>query len=386
MARRAIDSLRRAGVYRWFVPPDCGGFGWSEADVLRGYLRLGAACLTTTFIITQFTSALRRVVDSENEPLARRLLPELLAGSHFTTVGISHLTTSRRHLAEPVLRAEETADGFVLDGYSPWVTGAVHAQSVVIGATLADRRQVLISLPTDLPGVSAPPPARLVGLSASATGELRCRQVAVSREFLLAGPAENVMASKVGGKTGGLQTSALALGLSAAAIDFLAGEARRRPDLSGPLKALRDDLDQSQADLLALAAGQEPCTSEGIRAGQQPRPPRHASRAGRRQRNRLCRRPPRRPLVSRSPLLPRLELPPTRHRRQSLRTGGAGEPLSGSTGCGCHWVSTVCRCRLANTPRARRAKGDNGPAFRGSEATITSPARCGTALRAAPLC
>lgn len=261
-----IAACAAAGVYRWFVPEHLGGFGWSEPEILRGYLRLSAACLTTTFIITQFTSALRRIVDSENEPLRDRLLPELLDGRHFTTVGISHLTTSRRHLATPVLRAEETADGFVLDGFSPWVTGAAHAQSVVVGATLADARQLLVLLPTDLPGVTAPPPAQLVGLSASCTGELRCERVAVGRELLLAGPAENVMAGKIGGKTGGLQTSALAIGLSIAALDFLARETEKRPDLREPLVSLRRELDEAETDLLALAAGDQPCTSEAIRA------------------------------------------------------------------------------------------------------------------------
>ena len=232
--------------------------------MFRGYLRLSAACLTTAFIFTQFASALRRIVDSENESLKRRLLPGLLDGSHFTTVGISHLTTSRRHLAEPVLRAEPTGDGFVLDGFSPWSLAA-HAQSVVVGATLADRRQILISLPTDLPGVTTPPPAKLVGLTASATGELRCDRVAVGEEFLVAGPAENVMAGKVGGKTGGLPTSALALGLSSAALDFLAGEAEKRADLRQPLASLREELDQARTDLLALAEGDSSCTSESIR-------------------------------------------------------------------------------------------------------------------------
>jgi len=261
-----VAACAEAGVYRWFVPESLGGFRWSEPDVLRGYLRLSAACLTTTFILTQFTSALRRIIDSDNQPLAHHLLPELLDGRHFTTVGISHLTTSRRHLAQPVMRAEVTADGFVLDGFSPWVTGAAHAQSVVVGATLANRQQVLISLPTDLLGVIAAPPERLVGLTASCTGELRCDRVAVPRDLLLAGPAENVMAGKVGGKTGGLQTSALAIGLSEAALDFLAAEAEKRPDLREPLESLQEELTEARTDLLALAAGDQPCTNEAIRA------------------------------------------------------------------------------------------------------------------------
>src|SRR5437764_1228247 len=49
------------GVFRWFMPAEFGGFGWSDLDVIRGYLRLSAACLTTTFIITQRTGACQRV-------------------------------------------------------------------------------------------------------------------------------------------------------------------------------------------------------------------------------------------------------------------------------------------------------------------------------------
>ena len=35
-----------AGVYEWFLEPERGGQGWSEADLLAGYVKLAAACLT----------------------------------------------------------------------------------------------------------------------------------------------------------------------------------------------------------------------------------------------------------------------------------------------------------------------------------------------------
>jgi alkylation response protein AidB-like acyl-CoA dehydrogenase len=263
--REQLELCGQYGVYEWFMPYAWGGQHWSEPDIVRGYLQLSAACLTTTFIITQRTGACRRIAVCDNEPLKARLLPDLVSGESFATVGISHLTTSRRHLAKPVMRAEETDAGFVLDGFSPWVTGAPFADTVVTGATLDDGRQILVALPTDLPGVMIPPAARLVGLSASHTGEVRCKHVELSREWLLAGPVENVMKLGEGAKTGGLQTSTLAVGLSDAAIEYVERESDRRPDLQSPARALRAEWQTLHDDLLALAEGQLVCSNEDLR-------------------------------------------------------------------------------------------------------------------------
>ena len=88
------------GVYRVVSRSAWGGQGWNEEQIVRGYLALSAACLTTTFILTQRTGACRRIAGCENEALKERLLPGLASGELFATVGISHLTTSRRHLAQ----------------------------------------------------------------------------------------------------------------------------------------------------------------------------------------------------------------------------------------------------------------------------------------------
>src|SRR5262245_7710909 len=261
-----LKMLGEAGVYRWSQPLEWGGVEWSEADLARGYVRLAAACLTTTFVLTQRSAAVRRIVECDNEAAKERLLLDLASGDKFATVGISHLTTSRRHLAKPVLAARETRDGFVLDGYSPWVTGADHADTVVLGATLDDGRQILVALPTSQPGVTAAAHASLVGLTASHTGPLECRGVEIGREWLLDGPVENVIAARSGAQTGGLQTSALAIGLAAAAIDFLKQEAVRRSDLTAPTENLQGEQQALEANLIALASGVAACSSDELRA------------------------------------------------------------------------------------------------------------------------
>ena len=248
-----LQLCGEAGVFEWFLPTEHGGQGWAEADLLRGYVQLAAACLTTTFVITQRIGAMQRIAAGQSDVARERLLPDLLTGRTFATVGISHLTTSRQHVSRPVLRAEIEDDGFVLDGYSPWVTGAEFAQTIVLGATLDDGRQILVALPTDLSGVQIERAPELVGLSASRTGPVRLNRVRVGREWLLAGPVREVMKQGVGARTGGLQTSALAIGLASAAIAYVEQQAAARQELTEPVEALALERDALGEAMLELA-------------------------------------------------------------------------------------------------------------------------------------
>lgn len=253
------------GVWSWFLPPEFGGQGWSDADILAAYLQMGRACLTTTFITTQWSAAARRIAASGHLELARKLAPSLLRGDSFCTVGISHLTTSRQHVARPVLRAREDRDHFILDGFSPWVTGGAYADILVTGATLDDGRQILAAVPARLSGVEASTPLRLVGLSASATGQVNFTHVRLAREHLLAGPVENVLSQISATQAGGLQTSTLALASASASLDILQEEAQTRGDLRQPADELRAERDHLERDLFALAAGETSCTAEEAR-------------------------------------------------------------------------------------------------------------------------
>jgi alkylation response protein AidB-like acyl-CoA dehydrogenase len=264
-----LARCAEAGVFEWFVPQPWGGAAWNAAAILGGYRALAEACLATTFVLTQRSGACQRIVASGNRELQDRLLPPLARGELFATVAISHLTTSRRHLRQPVLRAYPTADGFRLAGYSPWVTGAQHADYVVAGAVVMEGEQptpdeILIVVPTSAPGVRAAPPAPLVALTASRTGPLEFVDACLDRGWVIAGPQPRVMASG-GAATGGLQTSALAVGLAAAALGSLHAEAARREELSPPETALREELDQLDEALQDAARGAPRCSPEQLR-------------------------------------------------------------------------------------------------------------------------
>jgi alkylation response protein AidB-like acyl-CoA dehydrogenase len=262
------ESLRlcgQRGVYRWFLPEDLGGFGWSASDQIKGYLRLSQADLTTTFIITQYMGAVRRIAASGNTAVLEQWLEDLASGKRFSTVGISHLTTSRRHLKRPILRVEETPDGYVLDGLAPWVTGAPYADLYIVGATLPNSQQVLLAVPATLPGIKAGRGQELVALSASCTDQVSFEEVRVNRTMLLNGPSENVLQTATGIRTGGLQTSTLAIGLSQAAVQFLSSEANKRAELKEAASELRQEVDALAQRALHASEGDTDCDTSEIR-------------------------------------------------------------------------------------------------------------------------
>lgn len=249
--RTSWQALTRAGVLGWSIEESHGGSGRDAVDLLTGYEQLASACLTTSFILSQRDAAIRRIQAFAGDELRHELLGPLARGERFVTVGLSHLTTSGQH-RQPAVIAREAGDDFVLDGVIPWVTGADHAEHIVIGAATEVKTQILAVLPRAQPGVHVAPPLDLMALQGSMTAEVRLNQVRLDRHWLLAGPVENVLKSGRGGP-GGLETSCLALGLAGAAIDFLAQEAVARPDLSEAAQNLEDDRRQVRQEMHRLA-------------------------------------------------------------------------------------------------------------------------------------
>jgi len=262
LAQRASDCERmgsvaeslalcaQAGVFRWFLPEVHGGWGWSDRDILRGYLRLSQACLATTFVITQRVAATKRLVACDNPALRAGLLPRLVHAQPMVSVGISHLTTSGQHLGQPLLRATRADGGWLIDGVSPWVTAAVGCDYLVVGATLGDGEQVLVVVETAAAGVRVEAPLAMMALNASQTGAVRFSEVWVPSEQVLAGPLPHVLQALAVGATGGLQTSALAIGLANAAIGSIEQQAGLRLDLAGHAAELRQQSDELTARLL----------------------------------------------------------------------------------------------------------------------------------------
>jgi alkylation response protein AidB-like acyl-CoA dehydrogenase len=249
---RLWHILDEAGAPRWCLPTTAGGAGLDRARLIRRYGRLGEGSLTAAFILTQHDAAIRRLAAPQAGPRASEWLARVASDGAIATVGISQLTTSHRR-GPAALVARPFGEGFELQGALPWVTAADHADVIVAGAVLDDGRQLLVALPTDRPGVTVHEPFALAALQASRTAEVLIEGVAIEPNDVIAGPVADVMALPGVASTGGLETSALALGQARAALVALAGN--DRADLADPLEALTGEWSVLAADLIAAAEG-----------------------------------------------------------------------------------------------------------------------------------
>lgn len=264
--------LARQGMLAGFVPVDCGGTGASETALLAALAAVAERCLTTALVLSQWASAVRIVAGGPAEVRSARL-PALARGETPTTVGLSQLTTSRRHLGRPALRATPVANGsWRLDGVCPWVTGADASATIVTGAATPDDTPLCFVVPTDAPGLVIEPPLAMLALGGSRTSVVR---------FDAVPPADVIPPSAgAGPRAGGLATTALALGAARGATRLVHDEARARPELGPVAAGLDRDADEVAAGLAVAATagrveeGRDPAalraeaTSLALRAAQ----------------------------------------------------------------------------------------------------------------------
>ena len=138
-------TLALMGDRSWLalkVSPALGGSGLSEADYRRLQISMARVSGALTFLQTQHQSAVSKLAKSNNKSL-RQFFPDVATGKVKIGVGFSHL----RRTGTPVMQARQTEAGYTLSGKVPWITGYNFFDFFILGATLADGRELYGLLP-----------------------------------------------------------------------------------------------------------------------------------------------------------------------------------------------------------------------------------------------
>ena len=176
------------------------------------------------------------------DDMRRRLIPELISGQtafSFATTEpdtSSDLTAERMHTV-----AEETPDGFVVNGRKRWITNSIVAGwvSVLVRAGAGSNRATMLLVDLSSPGVRIGAPDLKMGHRGQITADIVFTDVLVPHGNLLGtvgGGLGVALSALVRGRIG---IGAAGVGVAQAALDLAVERLRTRHVFGGPLGAMQ---------------------------------------------------------------------------------------------------------------------------------------------------
>ena len=251
------SALTQMGDRSWLAlkaDPELGGMGMSEAEYRRLQIAMARASGALTFLQTQHQSAVAKLARSENELLRQEFFPDVATGDRLVGVGFSHLRRSGR----PSVQAQETADGYCLSGTVPWITGYDIFSHFILGAVLADGRELYGLLPLQdrlqpLGGqIAIDPPMELLAVTATNTvsAKLNRWHLKPDRVVTINPPG----AIHISSRQNTLNHGFFALGCAYAGLDILQtiAEKKQLEFLNESWQALFEEVERSEREAIAL--------------------------------------------------------------------------------------------------------------------------------------
>jgi alkylation response protein AidB-like acyl-CoA dehydrogenase len=141
--KAALQKMSDRCLLALKVPLEWGGSGLPELDYHLLQIKLARVSGALTFLQTQHQSAAVMLSKSQNTWWQREFLPQMATGKVLVGVGFSHL----RRRGIPMVSAEATKTGYRITGEVPWITGYDFFAHFILGATLADGRELYAMLP-----------------------------------------------------------------------------------------------------------------------------------------------------------------------------------------------------------------------------------------------
>lgn len=244
-----VPRLGAAGLLRIGVPPAHGGGGGDVRDGVEAIAAVAEHSLTAAFMFWGQRAFVEYLLQSTNDVLRARWLPDLLGGRVAGATGLSNAMKFLAGIETLQLRAVPAGEGLRLEGRLPWVTN-LRPSGFVVAAAVEPEGGVpfVAALPSDRAGLARTPDLDLIALRGSQTAALSVDALGVQPADLIAEDAREYL-PRVRPAFLGLQCG-LSIGLARAALreaDALGSGAR--PVLAAPIAEAHAALQRAVAEL-----------------------------------------------------------------------------------------------------------------------------------------
>ncbi len=252
-AADVIPRLGEQGFFRIGVPVALGGSGGTTADAVEAIARVASYSVAAAFVFWGQRSFIEYVLQSPNETLRARWLPDLLQGTVAGATGLSNAIKFLSGIESLQIQARSLAvDHWQLDGLMPWVTN-LRPQGFIVAAVVdraGGESPLVVALRHDQEGLQRSEDLDLVALRGSNTAAIHLQQVSIQRDDLLHDNAHEFIA-QIRPSFLALQCG-LSLGLADAALHAAQQQAQRTAGrlLLPRIRTLKEELNRRRTELL----------------------------------------------------------------------------------------------------------------------------------------
>ncbi len=224
-----------------------------DAEHGRGLQHPILGTCTVTEEIAYHSSSMAGVYDGQcilvpqtlsfaSDELRARLIPELVSGATAFSFATTEPDTSSDLTAERMCTvAEETADGFVVNGRKRWITNSVVAGwvSVLVRAGSGSNRATMLLVDLSSPGIRIGTPDLKMGHRGQITADIVFTDVFVPRANLLGAAGDGLSVALSALVRGRIGVGAAGVGVAQAALDLAVDRLRTRHVFGAPLGAMQ---------------------------------------------------------------------------------------------------------------------------------------------------
>jgi alkylation response protein AidB-like acyl-CoA dehydrogenase len=225
-------TLGKAGVLGLPYPEEYGGGGQPYEVYLQVLEELGSVWASVGVGTSVHALSCFGLVTKGTEEQKQKFLPDLLGGD---LLGAYCLSEPHAGSDPAAMRttARRDGDSYVLHGTKAWVSHGGRADFYKVmartGGDAAGRSEISCFLvPGDADGLSADPPEKKMGMTASATTIMRFENVRIPAERRLGEEGEGLKIALAGLDAGRLGIAAVATGLAQGALDAAVAYAKER--------------------------------------------------------------------------------------------------------------------------------------------------------------
>ncbi|MDI4234067.1 acyl-CoA/acyl-ACP dehydrogenase [Bradyrhizobium sp. Arg237L] len=255
-ASALLPKLAAAGLFKIGVPVPFGGAGAGLADAVRAIAAVSARSLAAGFVAWGHRTFIEYLLQSPNEVLRAKLLPDLLTGRRAGATGLSNAMKFLSGLEELQLTAFGRVPTIRIEGKLPWVTNLRKEGFDVAAAVQSNdgRPAFVISLSSDDTGLTRTDDLDLMAMRATNTAAIRIAGVEIGGDRVIHGNAREWLPQARPAFLG-LQCG-MSIGLAARSLSEARDQLGNRRDvLTDPIERLTAELNDLEKELLSRLNG-----------------------------------------------------------------------------------------------------------------------------------